>query len=261
MRSYARALITGASSGIGRGFAEQLPAATHLLLTGRDTDRLAAVAARAARPGRTVETIAADLTREGDRDRLVDAAEAFGVELLVNNAGAGPFGRLLDNPPDADRDAALLNVVAVVDLTRRLLPGMLQRARAARRRAGMIVVSSTAAFAPVPHFATYAASKAFDLQFAEALAEELRGEPVDVLALCPGATRTDFGTRSGLSGSVPGAADPGDVAAQGLAALGRQTVHVAGLLNQAALGPVVLPRRLISGAVGLAMRLATGRSC
>ena len=96
--------------------------------------------------------------------------------------------------------------------------------------------------------------------FAEALAEELRREPVDVLALCPGATRSAFGARAGYrSGDLPGSADPQDVAAHGLAALGRQSVFVAGLLNQAALGPVVLPRRLVTGAVGLAMRLVAGR--
>lgn len=262
MRSYARALITGASGGIGRGFAERLPGATDLLLTGRNAERLEAVAARVAKPGRLVKTIEADLTRDADRDRLIEAAEAFGIDLLINNAGAGRFGRLLDNPPEAERAAVLVNVVSVVDLTRRLLPGMLQRARTARRRAGVIVVASTAAFTPVPFLATYAATKAFDLQFAEALAEELHDEPADVLALCPGVTRTRFDAGPMFTpGNVPGAADPGDVAAQGLAALGRQTVYVAGLLNQATLGPVVLPRRLISSAVGMAMRLVAGRSC
>ncbi len=262
MRSYARALITGASGGIGRGFAERLPAATHLLLTGRNSERLEAVAARVAKPGRLVETIEADLTLDADRDRLVEAAESFGIDLLINNAGAGRFGRVLDNPPEAERATVLVNVVSVVDLTRRLLPGMLQRARATRQRAGLIVIASTVSFAPVPFLATYAASKAFDLQFAEALAEEVRDEPVDVLALCPGATRTSFDAGPVFSpGNMPGAADPGEVAAQGLAALGRQTVHVAGLLNQAALGPMVLPRRLISGAVGMAMRLVASRPC
>jgi uncharacterized protein len=262
MRTYSRALITGASSGIGRAFAEQLAPTTDLLLTARNTERLEAVAERLARPGRTIEIVAADLTRDEDRDRLVDAAEAVDIDLLINNAGVGKFGRLLDNEPEAERTTALLNVVAVVDLTRRLLPGMLERARASRRQAGLIVVSSTFAFAPVPYLATYAASKAFDLQFTEALAEELRDEPVDVLALCPGATRTDFGARSGFSvNSVPGAADPADVATGALASLGRQTVHVAGLLNQAALGPVVVPRRLLNGAVSLAMRLVSGRGC
>jgi hypothetical protein len=260
MRSYRRALITGASSGIGAAFALELPANTDLLLTGRDEERLAQTAERVTRQGRTVETHKADLTDAGERDNLIEHAEAFGIDLLINNAGVGRLGRFLDNSVELERQTVLLNVVAVVDLTRRLLPGMLQRARAARRHAGIIVVSSTAAFAPVPFFATYAASKAFDLQFTEALAEELRGEPVDVLALCPGATRTTFGRTAGFqSGEVPGASEPRHVAAEGLAALGRDTVRVAGLLNQAAFAPVVLPRRLITGAVGVAMRFVASR--
>ncbi|MGZ8404017.1 MAG: SDR family NAD(P)-dependent oxidoreductase [Rhodoplanes sp.] len=261
MRSYRRALITGASSGIGAAFAEELPASTHLLLSGRDHERLARTAERVAHEGRTVETHAADLTDAGQRDKLVEHAEAFGIDLLINNAGVGHLGRFLDQVPEQVSETVLLNVVAVADLSRRLLPGMLERARTARRHAGLIIVSSTVAFAPVPFFATYAASKGFDLQFAEALSEELRGEPVDVLALCPGATRTRFaGAAEDQRRYFPGASDPRDVAAQGLASIGRDSVRVAGFLNQAALGPVVLPRRLVTSAVGLAMRLVTGRA-
>jgi uncharacterized protein len=258
MRSYRRALVTGASSGIGAAFAHELPASTDLLLTGRDWERLAQVAERLARPRRTVETHVADLTDAGQRDKLIEHAEAFGIDLLINNAGVGRLGRFLDNSVEIERETVLLNVVAVVDLTRRLLPGMLERARAARRNAGVIIVSSTVAFAPVPFFATYAASKTFDLQFTEALAEELRGEPVDVLALCPGATRTKFGEARIQRGY--GVSEPRDVAAEGLAALGRETVRVTGRLNQAALRPVVLPRRLVTGAVGLAMRFVAARA-
>ncbi len=261
MRSYRRALITGASSGIGAAFADELPVSTDLLLTGRNEERLTRTAERLARPRRTVETHVADLTDASQRDELIEHAEAFGIDLLINNAGVGRLGRFLDHSADLARETVLVNVVAVVDLTRRLLPGMLARARTARRHAGLIIVSSTAAFAPVPLFATYAASKVFDLHFTEALAEELRGEPVDVLALCPGATRTRFGAKADSpSSQMPGISDPRHVAAEGLAALGRETVRVAGLLNQAAFGPVVLPRRLMTGAIGLAMRFVAGRA-
>jgi short-subunit dehydrogenase len=128
MRSYRRALVTGATSGIGAAFAEELPVRTDLLLTGRDPERLSRAAGRLARPGRTIGTHAADLTDADARDQLVELADAFGVDLLINNAGTGRVGRFLDNPPDVERETVLLNVVAVVDLTRRLLPGMLQRA-------------------------------------------------------------------------------------------------------------------------------------
>jgi NAD(P)-dependent dehydrogenase (short-subunit alcohol dehydrogenase family) len=122
----------------------------------------------------------------------------MGIDLVINNAGRGKLGRLLDHGLEEAGSTVELNVVTPLVLTRAFLPDMLARARAEGRRAGLIIVSSTAAFAPLPYFATYAASKAFDHVLAERLAEELSGEPVDVLALCPGATRTEFRRRAGL---------------------------------------------------------------
>ena len=260
MRTYRRALVTGATSGIGAAFAEALPVSTDLLLTGRDGERLASVAARLKRPDRIVETMIADLADAAAVSTLAARADAFGIDLLINNAGLGRLGRFVDNDPEGERQTVMVNVVAVVVLTRHLLPGMLERARAGGRRAGLIIVSSSAAFAPVPFFASYAASKTFDLHFAEAIGEELRGDPVDVLALCPGATRTAGDAPAGFDfGRVPGAADPAGVARQGLAALGRDRVRLTGRLDRAALGPVVLPRRVVAGAVGAAMRLVVPR--
>lgn len=258
--AYQRAMITGATSGIGAAFAEQLPATTSLLLPGRSEERLAATAKRLARPGRTVETMLADLADPAAVDALAARADAFGVDLLINNAGLGPFGPFLDNPAALERATTMVNVVAMVMLTHQLLPGMLQRAKAAQRRAGLIIVASTAAFAPVPYFATYTASKAFDLNFAEAIAEELRGEPIDVVALCPGPTRTTFGTSAGFDLShLPGATDPAAVARAGLDGLGRGTIRVSGAVGQAAFVPVVWPRRLLTGALGAAMRVVAAR--
>lgn len=254
-QTYANALITGATSGIGRAFAHALPDDTGLLLTGRDAGKLASLAADLVRPGRPVETLAADLAEETQVIAVADWAEAAGVDLLINNAGIGRLGRIVDHSLETERNTAAVNVLAVLLLTRSLLPGMLRRASTANRRCGVIVVSSTTAFSTVPFFATYAATKAFDLSFAEALAEEMRGEPVDVLALCPGATRTDFGASAGFGGDIPGAADPATVARDGLAALGRQTVKITGLIDQAALGPMLLPRRAVTGLVGTAMRV------
>lgn len=255
MNLYRRALITGATSGIGAAFAHELPRTTDLLLSGRDEERLRSARDALSRKGRTVETHAADLTDDRAVQGLIERADSFGVDLLINNAGVGRFGRLIDNDPVSERDTAMLNVVAVVMLTRGLLPGMIRRAIEARRRGGVVIVSSTAAFAPVPFFATYAASKAFNLYLAEALAEEMRDDPVDVLALCPGATRTAFGKRAGLDGGpIPGAADPGAVARQALDALGTKSVQITGRLSQAALGPFLVPRRAVRGALARAMR-------
>ena len=147
-------------------------------------------------------------------------------------------------------------------VTRALLPGMLERARAGGRRAGLIVVASTAAFFPLPRLATYTATKAFDLSFAESLAAELAREPVDVLALCPGATRTGFFDRAGMAGAgTAGMAGPEQVAREGLAALGRRPVHVVGNTNRlAAAAAWRMPRGLVRAGARRAMaRLAGGK--
>jgi short-subunit dehydrogenase len=253
--------VTGATSGIGAAFAAELPASTDVILTGRDHDRLDEAVRRLSRPGRVVEAVSADLATDEGVARVVDAAEAFGIDLLINNAGVGRLGAVVDNPLEAELATVRVNVVAVVALTRGLLPGMLERARRDKQRQGLVIVSSSAAFAPVPYFATYAASKAFDLMFAEALAEELRGAPIDVLAVCPGATRTSFGGRAGYNfGSLPGAADPRSVALGALRALGKETVHVSGKMSQVVTTPFLAPRRVMTGALGAAMRLVTSRS-
>lgn len=253
---FQRALVTGATSGIGAAFAEALPLTMDLLLTGRNKEKLEEAARRLSAGGRRVEIIVADLADERNVEQLIEQADAFGIDLLINNAGVGRLGRIIDNAAKAERDTAAVNVLAVVLLTRRLLPGMIARARSTGGRAGIIIVASTAAFTSVPYFATYAASKAFDLSFAEALGEEMRGEPVDVLALCPGATRTGFGGSAGFTGmDLPGAADPRTVARQALRALGRQRIKVTGPVSGPAFAPFLLPRRIAAIGIGVLMRL------
>jgi short-subunit dehydrogenase len=259
-RSFQMALITGASSGIGQAFAEELPERTGLMLVARNAARLEELGRRLARPGRTIVALAADLTTDAGRNMVIEQAARQGIDLLINNAGRGQLGRLLDHALEDERATVELNVTTPLVLTRALLPGMLAEARAAGRRAAVIVVASEAAFAPLPYFATYAASKAFDLVLAESLAEELRGEPVDVLALCPGATRTEFGRRAGFApGSWPGAVAPRTVAREALRALGRHRVLVSGRLRRAALAPITTPRALAARGfgclIGLAVRL------
>lgn len=253
--TYRFAAITGATSGIGAAFARLLPAETSLLLTGRDEKRLAEARASLARPGRRIETLAADLATAEGRARVIESAGALPIDLLINNAGIGRFGRMFENPAEREREMVEVNVLAVVALTRALLPGMLSRARASSARAGLIVVASTAAFQPVPYLATYAASKAFDLVYAEALAAELRGAPIDVLALCPGGTATGFFERARMRGGVLGRLVPPErVAAEGLAALGRKRVHVVGGLNRTGATLVRLaPRRLVADIAGRVM--------
>ncbi len=254
------ALVTGATSGIGAAFARALPRSTDLLLTGRDEVALGNAATELAEAGRTVEIAAADLTVPSDREALIARAAAQGIDLLINNAGAGRFGPVLEQSPAAQRATVELNVVAVTELTRALLPGMLERARSTGGRCGVIIVSSGSVLAPLPFLTTYVASKAFALYYAEGLAEELRGEPVDVLALLPGPTRSSFGARSGASlANVPGAPEPDTVARAALEALGRRTVLATGRAYGPAVDALLAPHRAAAAGMGQVMRLVGRR--
>jgi short-subunit dehydrogenase len=226
-----------------------------LLLTGRDRTRLAQLAAELANADRVVRSVAADLATAEGRQALIGFVEGQPIDLLINNAGIGYLGRVADNPPEREREMAELNMVAPVELTRALLPAMLKRAEGGQR-GGLIFVASAAAFMPIPLFATYAASKAFLLHYAEALAEELSDAPMDVLALCPGATRTRFFERAMIArAKPPHMDDPDRVAQEGLQALGHRIVHVVGSATYLATTAArFLPRRFVAAAAERAMR-------
>jgi short-subunit dehydrogenase len=250
------AAITGASSGLGAAFSAVLPADTNLLLTARDAGALRAVAGKIRKAGRRIEIVAADLSTPEGREAVIDACEDAEIDLLINNAGMGTYGPFLEAEDKAVEATVLVNVLAPVVLARRLLPGMISRARLADRRAGLINVSSGAAFLPVPTMAVYGASKVFDLAFSEAIAAELAGEPIDVLALCPGATRTQFGARAGFDrGNFPGAVEPERVARAAINALGRRRTLITGIIGPVAFGPAALTRNLFSEAFGRLSRL------
>ncbi len=236
------ALVTGATSGIGEAFARALPRSTALLLTGQNVAALDRLAEELSVGDRRVETLAANLATDQGLDAVCAAAEAFGLDLLVCNAGLGPYGDFLQAEETMLRETVLVNALAPLVLTRRLLPGMIERAEASRTRAGLIVVSSNAAFLPVPRMATYAATKAFDLSLAEALGAELVNRPVDVLALCPTATRSQFAARSGFGRNPPGMQSPKHVARSALQALGRQRTLVLGPISGSVLSAPALVR-------------------
>jgi uncharacterized protein len=185
------ALITGASAGIGLALAAQLAAGgANLILTARRRERLETLAGRLSEQhGVRIEVFPADLTLPVAPEELFAFTEKQGivVDLLVNNAGFGTYG--LFSASDRARQLAMVqvNVAAVVALTHLYLPRMFER-----RRGDILIVSSTAAFQGLPYLATYAATKAFDLLFAEALAEEVRKKGIRVCALCPGPTATEF---------------------------------------------------------------------
>jgi short-subunit dehydrogenase len=254
--NYRAALVTGASSGIGEAFARALPIDTDILLTGRQEAPLRALVAELSRPGRRVAYLRADLTEPDAIQTTIQAAEAFGIDLLINNAGLGRFGRIADGEHLQETEMVLVNVVAPSVLTNALLPGMLARAEAQGRRAAIIVVASVVSYFPVPGMATYAATKAFDLMYAVGLGEELRGRPVDVLALCPGSTASRFAERAGspIRVTSPGHSSE-QVAAAGLRALGRRRVLVVGLGNRIVTTIArLLPLTLFARIVGIATR-------
>jgi uncharacterized protein len=188
-----RTLITGASSGIGEALAAAFAArGDDLVLVARSQDALERKATEfRERYGVSVDVIPADLARADAASALVEQTRSRGIEIgkLVNNAGFATFGFFAELDPARERDEVVVNTLAPVLLTRAYLPDMIARGE------GLILnVASTAAFQPTPYQSTYGATKAFLLSFSEALAEELRGSRVRVVALCPGATDTPFFT-------------------------------------------------------------------
>ena len=184
------AVVTGASSGLGALFAEKLAQrGLSLVLAGRDEARLAEVLQRVQRlaAGIDVELVVGDLGGQAGVEALAQVLNGRVIDVLVNNAGFGTYGRLAEVDADRDHDLIAVNVDALVRLTHAVLPGML-----ARGHGQILNVASTIAFKPAPYQATYGASKAFVLSFSQALWAETRGSGVTVTALCPGPTRTGF---------------------------------------------------------------------
>lgn len=185
------ALITGCSSGIGRCFAEDLAAkGFNLVLVARRKEKLESLGqALREKHGILTKVIPKDLAALGAAAELYQEVRTadISVDLLINNAGFGEYGILHGAGPESHRQMLLLNVVSLADLTRLFLEPMVERG------SGTIVnVASTAAFQPLPYMATYGASKAFVLNFTEALWGEYHNRGIRFLAVCPGATDTEF---------------------------------------------------------------------
>lgn len=185
------ALVTGASSGIGKVYAEALAArGCHVVLTARSGDKLEDLASGIKRRyGVRAYAAACDLSKANAARQLAEHISELGltVDILINNAGFGTYGRFEEIDPEREQDEITLNTASLVDLTHRFLPGMLKRGD------GVVVnVASMASFMPCAYSAVYGATKAFVLSFSEALWAETRGRGVRVLALCPGATDTGF---------------------------------------------------------------------
>jgi len=190
------ALITGASSGIGALYAEQLAHKGYdLILVARDRARLDALAARiTTATRRTVEVLAADLADRAQR-AIVEAKlrDDASITLLVNNAGVGTHTPLLDSDVERMEQMIALNVTALTRLAYAAMPGFV-----ARGKGGIINISSIVAIAPEVLNGVYGGSKAFVLAFSQSLHHELAGKGIRVQAVLPGATATDFWATGGL---------------------------------------------------------------
>lgn len=191
------AVVTGASSGIGEEIARELARRGYgVTLVARRAEKLDELAAELAERGVRAEVVAADLTDRGARAELLSRITDLGLtpDILVNNAGLSTLGAAAKADPDAEMAMIELDVVAVVDLCTRFLPGMVERGRG-----GILNVASTAAFQPLPGQAGYGACKAFVLSYTRSLGGELRGTGVTATTLCPGPVDTGFGETAGFA--------------------------------------------------------------
>jgi len=234
------ALITGASAGIGKAFAEKLAARhTNLVLVARSEDKLTQLATQLQEQHKIqVEIIVQDLTQPDATTNVFNYTQAkdLTIDLLINNAGFGDYGEFAESDGEKQIKMLQLNVIALVDLTHKYLPSM------RKNRSGNIInISSIAGFQPMPYLSVYAASKAFVLNFSEALWAENKPYGVGVLVVCPGPTDTNFFvaadfpetlTNQNKSNNI---ATPEEVVNDALNALdkGKSNVVSGGILNQA----------------------------
>jgi short-subunit dehydrogenase len=231
------ALVTGASSGIGADLARELARHGHdLVLAARRVESMRALAAELSAHGASSSVIAADLSKPGAAAALAAelSTRELAIDVLINNAGLGAGGPFHESDPVRVSEMLNVNIVALTELTRALLPGMVER-----RRGRVLFVASTAGFQPGPSLAVYSATKAYVLSLGEALSYELRGSGVTITTLCPGATHSEF-TKVANTGSSALFESPlafvmssAEVARQGYRALAAgKRVHIAGLINK-----------------------------
>jgi uncharacterized protein len=253
-------LITGASSGIGRAFAHSAAAAgAELVLVARRVTILEQLAETLrARHGGVVHVIPADLGVPGAASNLHAAvlAQGLNVDTVINNAGVGIHGDLADTDLSAVTTQIQLNVTALAELSALVLPAMVARGHGA-----IVNIASTAAFQPVAHMAVYAATKAFVLSFTRALWAETRHTGVRVLAVCPGATDTEFFQTAGEDAAVGSRRSPDAVVATTTRALAKNRPDVVDGTKNALLAALAprLPSRVAISIAERSVRPAAAR--
>ena len=251
------ALVTGASSGIGREFARALAGrGLDLVLAARRIDRLESLADELTRSSDvSVRPVQVDLSRPDGVQRLDEATSDLEVGLAVSNAGAIIPGSFLHPSAETQAEFVQLNATTPMQISH-LFGGRM----AERGRGGIVLVSSTSAFNGVPYLANYAAVKAYQLVLGEALHTEFAAKGVDLLVLAPGPTRTEMADTEGIDfAQLPMKwMSPEDVVAAALRALGRKAVVVPGATNRVMrlLTTRVMPRRASVALWGSMMRRA-----
>jgi short-subunit dehydrogenase len=230
------ALITGASAGIGVALAREAANDGHdLVLVARRREPMEALAAELKSMGAEITVIPADLSRPGAAAALMETVGQRGlaIDTLINNAGLGDTGRFDQENPEKILSMLQVNIIALTELTRLVLPQMV-----ARKHGKVMLLASLAAFQPGPGMAVYYATKAYVLSFGRAIGHELRGTGVTITTLCPGPTTSEFAEVANMQGvalfegPVP-VMTAAEVARQGYAALkaGRSQITT-GVINR-----------------------------
>lgn len=243
------ALITGASSGIGKELAYLFAKDGYeLILVARRKEKLEALAGELREKHGTMSTIIVqDLAAHGAATAVFEKVQDAGktVDALVNNAGFGTYGKFWENDEQKEIDMIHVNVSVLTHLTHLFLPGMVER-----KHGQILNIASTAAFQPGPFMSVYFATKAFVLHFTEGIASELEGTDVYASALCPGPTRTEFSTHGDIEAStlfdrkLPSAKDVAEYGYREMKK--RQVVIVHGCSNKALLSlNKISPRSLV----------------
>jgi len=246
------ALVTGASSGIGKAFAEDLAArGLDLVLAARRRDRLEAIAADlSAKRGVRVVTLEVDLARPEAAAEMAAETASLDIGLVVSNAGFSMKGDHAGNDPAEMTEMLMVNCHAPLQLTRAFIPRL-----RARGRGGIVLTSSVEGLIGCPYSAAYSASKALVKALGEALWGELREEGIDVLTLCPGATESEAAARSGYDiSNMPNVMKAADVAAQTLDRIADGPIFVSNDHYRAMFEALVaMPRRdaLVAMAAGI----------
>lgn len=222
------AMITGASGGMGEEFARQLAAqGMNLVLLARRSDRLDALGEELADAhGIQCRSVTVDLNAPDFLKSVAEQTEDLEIGMLVNNAGFTNHGEFLENELSAEERLVNVNCRASTTLAHHY-----GRQMRDRKRGAIIFTASIVGFTSVPVWGTYAASKSYDLLLAEALAVELKPHNIDVLALCPGTTRTEFANYQGFLANIL-VMNPEDVVRGALKSLGKKTIHIAGVMNR-----------------------------